>query len=79
MQLQFGLPVVSLVVHLQPLADAVDFLELREEDHAQFGLLDNADEEFEDGLEVVDVLLVGEGISEVVEGIEKGQEGLPCN
>ena len=78
-ELQLGLAAESLEVNLQPLANAVDLLELGEERQSQLRLLDDADEELQNCLIVVDVFLIVEGVHEIVEEPYEPKEGLPCH
>ena len=78
-ELQLGLAAESLEVNLQPLANAVDLLELGEEGQSQLRLLDDADEELQNCLIVVDVFLIVEGVHEIVEEPYEPEECLPCH
>lgn len=78
-ELQLGLAAESLEMNLQPLANAVDLLELGEEGQPELRLLDDADEELQYRLIVVDVSLIVKGVHEIVEEPYEPKEGLPCH
>jgi hypothetical protein len=69
-ELQLRLAIKSLIVDLKPLTDAIDFLEMGEKYKSQFRLLDDSDEELENGFEVVDLLFAGEGVSKNIKDSE---------
>lgn len=75
-KLQLWLTAESLEVDLQPFADTVDLLELREEGQPQLRLLDDPDEELEHCLVVVNVFFAVEGVYKVVEEPNEAEKSL---